>query len=357
MSEAASEHEERTEEATPQKREQAREKGQIARSRDLVSALTLLGAVAALGMTGQGIAAALGRLGADTFGGLHRAHEAFAVCVSAAWGVAWAVMPVFLVTTFTAAGASLLQTGVPHASWIAPDLSRLNPLPRLGQIFGFGTGGWELLKTALKLTAVGVGAWYLLWPAWEELGSRGALGPLALLTRMLELSRGLLLRLGLLLLLLAALDYFMSRRRVERELRMTRHEVREELRHSEGDPQIKRRLRRKARELLRRRLAVDVPKADVVVVNPTHYAVALSYRTGSMRAPRVVAKGLDHMAMRIRELARSAGVPVVSNPPLARDLHRRVKVGAEVPTDLYRAVAEVLAFVYRIRRHAGGARS
>ncbi|MCS6912304.1 MAG: EscU/YscU/HrcU family type III secretion system export apparatus switch protein [Myxococcales bacterium] len=349
---------EKTEEATPQRRDQARERGQVARSRDLVSAMTLLVGVAALGLLSQSMVRALGQMGASTFGSLHRSGDALALCLSGAHGLLVSVAPFLGATMAAALVATLMQTGMPQRSWVRIDLGRLNPLPRLGQMFSPGLAGWELLKTGLKLGAVGLAAWQVLQPTWDELGSRGALPPAALLARMLELSRSLLLRLGLLLLALAVLDYIISRWRTERALRMTRREVREELRHSEGNPQVKRRLRRKARELLKRRLAVEVPKSDVVVVNPTHYAVALSYRPGAMRAPRVLAKGVDHIAMRIRALARSAGVPVVSNPPLARDLHRRVRVGGEIPTDLYRAVAEVLAFVYRIRqRTLGEARS
>jgi flagellar biosynthetic protein FlhB len=349
MAEEYREHEERTEEATPQRREQARERGQVARSRDLCAALTLISGVIALAICGPSVATALMRIGHAAFENLHVPPLSRAALAGATSGLFWYVLPFFLGTTLVAALSSLAQTGVPHAAWLAPDLSRLNPLPRLAQLFRPGLSGWELLKTALKIGGVGLLGWGVLLPVWEELSLRPVLPPAALLERSLTLSQRLLTRLGLLLLGLAVIDYLVARWRLERELRMSHHEVREELRHSEGNPQVKRRLRKKAREILRRRLQVDVPRADVVVVNPTHVAVALSYRQKTMRAPRVVAKGVDHLALRIRELARGAGVPVVHNPPLARDLNRRVKVGAEVPADLYRAVAEVLAFVYRIR--------
>lgn len=351
MADETHDNEERTEEATPQRREQARERGQLARSRDLVGALTLLSAVLLLGIQGEALAGALLRLGRATFGALDQGlwgHAWLAACEA----LALACAPIFGATTLVALCAVLVQTGVPQASWFAPDLARLNPLPRLAQILKPGGGGWELAKTALKLGAVSLGAYQILRPVWDGLADRATLPAGALLARVSDLSLSLLTRLGLLLLLLSGLDYVMARFRVERELRMSRHEVREELRHSEGNPQIKRRLRRKARELMRRRLSVDVPKADVVVVNPTHVAVALSYKAQRMRAPVVVAKGADSLAMRIRELARGAGVPVVQNPPLARDLNRRVPVGREVPSDLYRAVAEILAFVYRIKNRS-----
>lgn len=350
MTDESIDREDRTEEATPQRREQAREKGQVPRSRDLVSAITLLCGVLALSFLARDIGWALYRIAYSSLGSLHRSRDALTVVGPGLAGLSWTVMPFFAVTFVATLLATLLQTGLPQAGWLKFDLERLDPLPRLRQLFSPGIGGWDLFKTALKLAAVVFGAYRVLGPVWQDLHARPFLDPLALLSRMLEIGSGLLLQLGVLLLAIALCDYLVVRSRVERELRMSKQEVREELRHSEGNPQVKRRLRRKARELLRRRIVIEVPKADVVLVNPTHYAVALSYKAHKMRAPRVTAKGMDELALRIRELARKASVPVVSNPRLARDLYKRVKLGGEVPGELYRAVAEVLAFVYRIRR-------
>lgn len=362
MAEERPDREDRTEAPTPQRAEKARERGQVARSRDLVSALTLMAGVAALDLGGSALTAALAALSRVSLSGLALLSPAAGGTLASAavvdrltpalQALALALWPFFALILVVAVLGVVLQTGVPQASWLTLDLSRLDPLARLRQLFSAGHGGWELGKVTLKLLLIGGAALHQLLPLWRELAG-GALsppGPLA--ARLLSLCSGLLYRLGGLMLLLGALDYLWARRRTAGELRMTKQEVRDELRQNEGDPQVKRALRRRARDLQRRRVAVEVPKADVVVVNPTHYAVALRYRAEQMQAPRVTAKGVDELALRMRALARSAGVPVVASPRLARDLHRRVPVGREVPGELYRAVAEVLAFVYRLRRPA-----
>ncbi len=350
MAEEGRDQEDRTEEATPQRREQAREKGHLPRSRDLLAAITLFCGMAMLNVLAGPVSSGLLRVGRDAFGNLDRPRDALAVITPSVYSLGLALAPFFAATTAVALLAVILQTGVPSAEALNFDLSKLNPFARLQQMFTPSMGGWDTIKIVLKLSGVSLAAWRMLYPVWVRLGERANLEPPLLLHQALELSGDLMLRLGLLLLLIALLDYVIARLRVSRELRMSKHDVKEELRHNEGNPQVKRALRRKAREIMRRRLVVEVPKADVVVVNPTHYAVALSYKAQKMKAPRVTAKGVDQMALKIRELARGASVPVISSPKLARDLHRRVAVGKEVPSDLYRVVAEVLAFVYRIKR-------
>ena len=346
--------EDRTEEPTPQRAEKAREQGQVARSRDLVSALTLSAGVGALWLGGRALFTALGttlQVGLQNLahpGGLRGAFGPLQAPLSS---LVMAMAPFFAATVGAALTGILVQTGVPQASWLSFDVSRMSPLQRLRQLFSAGQGGWESVKVAVKAVLVAAAALRELRPLLGEMASGTLfLPPRPLALRLAELCGGLFLRLSLLMLVLGAVDYLWSRRRTGQELRMTKQEVRDEMRQSEGDPQIKRALRRRARELRKRRVAVEVPRADVVVVNPTHYAIALRYRQSDMRAPQVTAKGVDDLALHIRSLARSAGVPVVQSPRLARDLHRRVPLGREVPSDLYRAVAEVLAFVYRMRR-------
>jgi flagellar biosynthetic protein FlhB len=161
------------------------------------------------------------------------------------------------------------------------------------------------------------------------------------------------LRVAVLLLVLAILDYIYQRHRLEQSLRMTKQEVKDEMRRMEGDPLMKQRRRQIAVQRAMQKLKKDVPKADVVVTNPTHYAVALKYEEGKMRAPRLVAKGADLMAQRIRELAVEAGVPIVERPPLARAIYRMIDVGEEIPEQFYSAVAEILAYVYELNRRVG----
>jgi flagellar biosynthetic protein FlhB len=152
------------------------------------------------------------------------------------------------------------------------------------------------------------------------------------------------------LLVLAALDYMYQRLQFEKSVRMTRAEVREEMRQSEGDPTLRARIRQRQRQLARQRMMQDVPRADVVITNPTHVAIALRYDANEMRAPQVIAKGQRLIAERIRDMARQHGIPIVENKPLAQTLFKSVDVGQEIPAELYQAVAEILAFVYRLRR-------
>jgi flagellar biosynthetic protein FlhB len=163
------------------------------------------------------------------------------------------------------------------------------------------------------------------------------------------LAYGLALRVGGAYLVLAAADYFYQRWNLMRSLKMTKEEIKEEMRNQEGDPMLKGRIRGEQRRFARQRMLSKVPKADVVITNPTHFAVALQYERDRMRAPQVVAKGAALVALRIREAARDAGVPIVENPPLARSLYRLAELDQEIPPELYMAVAEVLAFVYRLK--------
>jgi len=158
----------------------------------------------------------------------------------------------------------------------------------------------------------------------------------------------LAIRLGIVLLILAIVDYAWQRWKHERELKMTKQEVKDEMKRMDGDPQIKARRRDIARQMALQRARQDVPTADVVVTNPTHFAVALKYEEGTMHAPRVVAKGADYMAMRIREIAVAHGIPILERPPLARGLYKLVEVGQEIPEQFYAAVAEILAYVYEL---------
>jgi flagellar biosynthetic protein FlhB len=154
---------------------------------------------------------------------------------------------------------------------------------------------------------------------------------------------------------LAAIDYLYQRWRTDAQLRMSRQEIKEEMREQEGDPHLKNRLKSLRQKMSRRRMTAEVAKADVIITNPTELAVAMRYRVGEMSAPRVLGKGAGYIAQRIREIARERGIPVVENKPLAQLLYRQVDVGREIPETLYRAVAEVLAYVYRLRRGTGSA--
>lgn len=344
---------EKTEPASERRIEQAREEGQVARSPELATFVVVAAGVAALWGLAAHVGHALQSLIRDALGfepGL--AFDAGAlpgVLQGQAGRALLAFLPFGGLMLVAALAAPLLLHGwlfSPQA--MAPDFTRLNPVSGLQRMLSWNSLaelGKSLLKAAL-LTAV---AW---WVGMALVGDILQLARLPL-GAALERSGGILglTALALLgaMLLVAAIDVPYQLWSYGRKLRMTRDELRREMKETEGDPQLKARVRSLQREAARRRMMAQVPKADVVVTNPTRYAVALRYREGAMRAPQVVAKGALRIAERIRELAAEHGVPVVEAPPLARALYRHAPIDREIPQALYAAVAELLAYVYQLR--------
>jgi flagellar biosynthetic protein FlhB len=325
-----------------------RKRGDIALSKDLVSALTMGGAVIALvttsGVAFSGLQALTRRAALATDGsaqiGLPR--EALHTFLSA-------ISPALIGAAIAAVLTILAQVGWPPAiKGLSIDLTRMSPLANLKNAFGMA-GMLRRAGSALaKLIVIG---------AIVALALRNGLADHDLNAGALALSIGRLVGRALwfvlgALVVLGAVDYYQARRRIGEQMKMSSDEIKREMRESDGDPHVKGRRKQKMRELAKRRIAINVAKADVVVVNPTHYAVAIRYDDKKDRAPIVVAKGVDELAEKIREVARKHGVPILARPPLARALHKSVKEGREIPANLYRAVAEVLAYVYRIR-HGG----
>lgn len=350
---ADTDQEDRTLAPSQRRLEQAREEGNVGRSRELpAAALALLGAAAiAFG----------GPLAIERFGALVRrgltlgAAEAFdkgrmidRLASLSLEGLLLAA-PVLLAALALAVGTSLAIggwtfTGKP----LAPDLSRLDPVSGFGRLFSINSLA-ELGKAIAKAGAITALA---AWLAWTQRAEFAALvtqpfGPAVL--GAIALLGADALWFALALGVIAAADVPLAIWRHHRELRMTPDEMKREYKETEGDPHLKARVKGLQREAARRRMMQEVPKADVVVTNPTHYSVALAYREGEMRAPRVVAKGQGAVALKIRELARESGVPLLEAPPLARALHRHVELDADVPHQLYSAVAQVLAWVYQLR--------
>lgn len=245
--------------------------------------------------------------------------------------------------------ASLGQTGLMFAPRnLKPDFKRLNPLQGARRMFS-GRALFDLAKTLVKVVLCGVVLYQVVLDRQDELLSLGRVGHVAAAGLLADVILDMGLRVAGLLVVAALLDFGYQRYQFERGLRMTKEEVKEEMRSMEGDPHVKGRIRGQQRALARRRMMQAVPTADVLVTNPTHLAIALKYNPQSMGAPRVVAKGERLMAERIINLAKEHKVPIVRNIPLAHALYRSVEVGAEVPASLYKAVAEVLAFVYRLK--------
>ncbi len=349
---------ERTEPPTPRRLEQAREKGQVPRSPELTTFAVLLAAGLSLSLFGTSLATRLEALMAagltldraaafrpDVMGA--RLHDL-------ALDALLAFAPLFAVVTSVALLAPMLLSGwLVSAEAFSPQFSRIDPFNGLKRMFSL-YAVIELTKALLKASVVG-GA--VVWVMMDDIAPlvgltaeppRAALGHLGSI-----LGFSFLVATGALA-LIVVVDVPFQMWEHRKQLRMTKEEVRQELKETEGDPMIKGRIRQLQREAARRRMMAEVPKADVVVVNPTEFAVALRYREASMRAPAVVAKGSALLAARITEIAREHGVPVVRVPALARALHAHGELGKDIPAPLYTAVAEVLAYVYQLERFETG---
>ena len=347
----------KTEPATPKRKEEARKKGQIAVSRDLSTAVILLSGIGLLAamlpvgvqkmtdMTRQGLTLSFPL---DFHEGMS-IEQVYAVVMHAGLTVVTLSLPVVVGILVMGSAASLLQTGLLwRANAVQPDVERISPIKGLSRLFSLRSV-MELAKGLLKIAIVtGIGVWVARYDVLQIPGLIGFdLGTVLQVTGRLSLKVGLTVAgaIGI----LAGLDYFYQRYEWERSLRMSKDEVKEEHKATEGDPLIKSRVRTIQREMTKKRMMAAVKTADVVITNPTHLAVALKYDTASMGAPVVVAKGAGLVAERIRELARHHGVPVVEHKFVARTLFKLVDIGKEIPNELYRAVAEILAFVYRAR--------
>jgi flagellar biosynthetic protein FlhB len=348
----------RTEPATSRRRQEYRERGEVAKSRDLAAALALLATLAAMGALGDGLAVDLQasmRVWLEELGSVRLRPLGEAVAEPLAQ-VGLAVLPLLCVAAIAGGASHLVQSGllfVPKA--IELDFSKLNPLPRLQSIFSM-RGLFEGFKSLVKLAVVGAIVYEVTRSDFERLVQLGDAsvadgGRIVCAMVLRALAYG-----GFALFVLGALDYAWARYQMEKKMRMTKQEIKEEHKREEGDPLIKMRIRSKQRQLARSRMIEAVKTADAVVTNPTHFAVAIAYRPGEMAAPQVVAKGADHMARRIRDVATEARVPIFEDKPLARGLYKSVPVGREVPPAFYRAVAELLAWVYSRRRGSAAAR-
>ncbi len=354
MADETASAQERTEQPTPRRRQQAREEGRVARSAELSAAVVLLGGTVALASAaGTGLAWQVLRLFREAAQALSAGPLTLAGAT--AWlrgvilGVLLALLPFALMVTATVVLANLLQTrGVVSGTPLAPDWSRLSPAAGLKRLVSLEAPA-SLLKSLLKLAALGSVTWLVLRRGWPELTALTQADPAAILAALRSLALRLALATGLAFLVVAGLDYGFQLFRYERSLRMTRDELIREQRETEGDPLVKSRIRSVARARARQRMLQAVPRADVVIVNPTHIAVALRYDAAIAPAPIVVAMGERKLAERIRAIASQAGVPIVEDRPTARALLATGKVGQMIPPALYAAVAQILAWVYRQR--------
>ncbi|MFZ4831958.1 flagellar biosynthesis protein FlhB [Rouxiella sp. Mn2063] len=345
---------EKSEAPTSHRLEKAREEGQIPRSRELTSILMLAAGLGLLLLSGQSLSHKLGEMVAN---GLHFDHHIVSndrtmlqQMATLASSAVWALLPVIAGLVLVALTAPLLLGGLLFStSSLGFKFSRMNPLAGLKRIFSAQVLA-ELFKAILKAAIVGwVCSVYLAhnWVHMLQLMSQPTIPALVEALHMIAYC-GLLVVLGLIP--MVGFDVFWQIWSNIKKLRMSKQDIRDEHKTQEGDPHVKGRIRQQQRAMSRRRMMANVPKADVIVTNPTHYAVALQYSESKMSAPRVLAKGAGEIALRIRELGTEHRIPMLEAPPLARALYRHSEIGQQIPAALYAAVAEVLAWVYQLKR-------
>jgi len=350
----------KTEQATPRRRQKAREQGRVARSRELGGALIgFAGLLAVLWISG---------------GELQRWRTGWQSWMDASWQMdfnpgtpilfwmamstmRWILAPLGLVWVL-AVTSSLAQGGfVFSAEALAPDVERLSPARKLGQMFSLA-GFSPIAKSLIPFSVLLYLGMAILARDWELLVRSSQMPAAGLAQFAYQRCFEICWKSTLVLLLWSGIDYLLQRQKLERDLRMSRQELRDEYKETEGNPAVKSRLRRLQRQMRRRCMLKDVERATVVVTNPTHFAVALEYRP-EMAAPAVIAKGVNALAEQIKQVARWHEIPIAENPPLAQALYRSVEIGQTIPAKLYAAVAEVLAFIYRAQiraQQAGGRR-
>jgi len=349
---------ERTESATPKRQEEARKKGQVPRSRDLNSAAVTLLSAAAISIFGY---RAIEQLTVMMRGGLalHFGSnidpaQMFSMLNASAMTAFMAVLPILAAGFLAAILAPMSLSGWNFSTEaLMPQFSRLNPVTGIGRMFAV-TSWIELGKSMLKFALVAIVAVMLLKKDAKAMMALSEQSLPVAMKHAASLCTNALLTLASSMLIIAGIDVPIQLWQHAKQLKMSRQEIREEHKESEGSPEVKGKIRRLQQEAARRRMMEQVPKADVIITNPTHFAVALRYDENRNRAPIVVAKGVDLVAARIREVAGDNKVPIFEAPPLARVLYRLVDLNQEIPATLYAAVAQVLTYIYQLRAYNKG---
>jgi len=347
--------ESKTEDATPRKLEEARKKGDTAKSPDVASALSLAGAAAVLLMAGGWFATSMAEQLLPFIAAPHRmlggldAGAGVEIGAMAVWALTPFLGAVMLATIIGGVGGNVAQSGLVFSGEkLKPKLEKLSPIKGFQRIFG-PDGIVQFLKTLLKLTAVCVVCWMVLKPHANELANMAAMSPAMILPFARDLAISLIVSALIFLGFTAGADFIWQKFRFAKRMRMTKEEVKEDFKQSEGDPHVKAKLKQIRSQRSRQRMMQNVPTATVIVTNPTHYSVALRYEDGDA-APVCVAKGVDALALRIREKAREHDVPIVENVPLARALYAAVEVDEIIPREHFEAAARVIGFVMQKRR-------
>jgi flagellar biosynthetic protein FlhB len=352
--------EEKTEQPTSRKRQEVREKGEVAKSRELPSVAVLLAALTTLTIFGNYTLAHLQIMMKDAFSlnisSSMELKDFFFFAQNMIKAFLLIVLPVFVAILITAVLSNIIQVGfLISADQIKPKLSKINPIKGLKRLFS-KQSFMELLKIMTKLFIVGAVAYVTIRHEMEHVPPFGEMELTSILSYILRTIFKLFIRCTLAMIFIVVMDYAFQRWEFEKKIKMTKKEVKDEYKRTEGDPLIKSRIKSIQMQMARQRMMQEVPEADVVITNPTHLANALRYDHEKMDAPRLVAKGAGEIARKIREVAEKHHIPIVENRPLAKSLYSLVDVGHEIPPTFYQAVAEVLAYVYRLtgRQTAAG---
>jgi len=350
----AEDFQERTEQPTPKRLEEAKQKGDVAKSIEVNSAFSLLVSLLMLYVLGGLLFRQFALTFRNILGGgymidLHPADIRFYLIQGL--GKFGIIVGLFmLVVMLTGLASSYMQVGVIFTlETITPKFNKLNPLKGLKKIIFSRRSLEELIKNVFKLTIIIIVAYNAIMgykdefiPLMDKEGGQ-------ILSFMLGAGLKVSFKIGFIFLVIAAADYIFQKQEHKKNLRMTKQEIKDEAKQTEGDPQIKSRIRSLQIQMARNRMMQAVPEADVVITNPTHYAIALKYQPENDQAPKVVAKGQNYIALRIKELAQENDVPIVEDPPLAQALYKTVEIDREIPARFFQAVAEVLAYVYKMK--------
>lgn len=343
----------KTEEATPKKKSDAKKKGQVPRSKEVGLALTLLAATLVLAIFGQYAVNGLGANITEIFNNYLNMSLTYdsvqKVLLISIWRVALIFLPIVLPIMLLGVISSFIQTGAMFTGEpLKPDFKKLNPISGFKKMFSVKSLV-ELFKDIAIISIVGYVGFKFVKDNYFTIIRAGSASVPSVFNELGTLTVSIFFRITIVLIAIAIIDYVFQRYQFNKDLKMTKHEVKEEYKQEEGDPQIKGKIRQKQREMAMRRMMQEVPKATVVVTNPTHLAVAIKYEEGQ-NAPMVVAKGADNIALKIKEKASENKVPIIENKPLARMLYSQVELNSEIPMDMYQAVAEILALVFKIKR-------
>ncbi|RDW19497.1 flagellar biosynthesis protein FlhB [Oceanobacillus arenosus] len=346
---------EKTEKATPKKRQDERRKGKVAKSQDINAAILLLSSLVTLIVFSKNILGNMMLLFEQFFINFDREvtiSSVMQVFITAVFELAKLVAPIFVISIIAAIASNFLQIGFLFTTEsLKFDLKRIDPIQGAKRIFSI-RALVELLKSLLKIVCIGSITFFIIWMYKDEMlmtaftNAEGALSFFGRVTATMGISATIAL------LFLAILDYAYQRFDFEKNLRMSKQDIKDEYKNMEGDPLIKSKIKERQRQAATRRMMSEVPNADVVITNPTHFAIAIKYDEKKASAPYVLAKGVDQTALKIKEIAKEHDVVMVENRPLARALYKAIEIGDVIPEEFYQAVAEILAYVYRLEKKA-----